>query len=90
MRLSREPDGGCPRERGGFYDIYMDSGPEMIDDHAPLSSFTSTARQALVWHLPFMDSMISTLNRGDKVEEIMFPSLQASMLSTLANASVEG
>jgi hypothetical protein len=34
--------------------------------------------------------MISTPNRRDKVEEILFPSLQASMLSTLVNASVEG
>lgn len=65
-----------------------------LDGGCPLSSFTLIACQALVWH-PFMsqrDSMISTIstpNRGDKVEEFLLPSLQASTLSTLANASVE-
>jgi hypothetical protein len=29
-------------------------------------------------------------DRGDKIEETLFPSLKASMLSTLVNAPVEG
>lgn len=49
----------------------------MIDDHAPLSSFTSTARQALCG--TSLSIMISTPNCGDQVEEIRFPSLQASI-----------
>jgi hypothetical protein len=74
----------------------MNSGPEiseMIDDHAPLSSFTSTARQALVWHPPFRGPMTGTPNRGDKVEEIRFPSTShfaACKLFTSSGASMEG
>jgi hypothetical protein len=60
----------------------MDSGPEMITRPSPLSlSLRLTGPK--VFHDQYPDC-------GDKVEENLFLSLQASMLSTLVNDSVKG
>ena len=65
------------------YDICVNSGPEMIARPSPLSLSLHMTGGPNGFHDQYPD-------HGDKVEEILFSSLQASKLSTLVNDPVKG
>ena len=74
MRLSREPR-GCPTEEEANTILYMNSGPEMIDDRwsrTPLFFHIDCASGA-VWHLPFYNDQYPKLRRPSRRNSVSFP-----------------